>query len=153
MDINKEDEEILVVNSELDERDTKDADASPIWFSNPPKDEQLYEKAELGDKVEIKLKDVMESYPGQALIEDIKILSTQTEDGADLSQSEVLREVLEKNGEEMMELYETPGSGGAVPIVRSMDYDSEADEWNVKIISQSATETVKEYPEFKVKDE
>lgn len=84
-----------------------------IWFSSVP------EELQVGDKVQVWYRFVLESYPGQSVADKLRVLPSRQQNGSDLSEAQALSQALQTR----------PIAG--VPIVQQMEYDEAADLWKI----------------------
>jgi hypothetical protein len=108
--MNKENDRILVVSSYAQ-------DLSAIWFSKAPKDILI------GEKVKVWFDAVAESYPGQSEIKKISIVPGKLPEGADLTEADALYKAL--TSQEI--------DANLVLAVKSMEYNTQDDIWNIKL--------------------
>ena len=88
-----------------------------IWFSNDPKD------VEVGDKVKVWYDEVLTSYTGQSEAKHIEVISSQKPNDANLTESEALKKAL--NNEKIIT--------DVIVVVKSIEYDKQADKWNIEL--------------------
>ncbi|WNF36862.1 DUF3221 domain-containing protein [Bacillaceae bacterium IKA-2] len=86
-----------------------------IWFSNIP------ESIQLGDEVKVWYDLVMESYPGQSEAKYVEVVQSLQPEGAALTESEALNEALKSLEPNM------------ATAVRTIEYDNNANIWQVKL--------------------
>jgi hypothetical protein len=118
--MSKENDRILVVSS-----DAQDFSANggvnefynAIWFSKAPKDILI------GEKVMVWFDAVAESYPGQSEIKKISIVPGKLPEGADLTEADALYKAL--TSQEI--------DANQVLAVKSMEYNTQDDNWNIKL--------------------
>lgn len=135
--LDKKEEEILVVSSEAkDVNDNGNADYySALWGSHAPN------SVEVGDQVEVWVDGgVDESYPAQAKIGEINVVSNKKPTEAKLTEAEAIRRALNK-------IEKTK----RVPVVKSTNYSEEKDSWIIRIIVREVEEN--SISNIKVKDE
>lgn len=116
--MNKENARILVVSQVVQNFSSTggvEEFYNAIWFSNAPKDIQI------GDKVKVWFDEVLESYPGQSEVKHIEVISIEKPEAANLNESKALYEAL--TSEEI--------SSNEVIVVKSIEYDKQADRWNI----------------------
>lgn len=116
--MNKENKSILVVDPVAQDFSSTGGVKefyNAISFSNAP------EEIKIGDKVEVWFDAVAESYPGQSEVKDIKVIEEEKPEGADLTPSKALRNVIaldEKN---------------QFTVLYSIDYDKDRDKWTIQL--------------------
>lgn len=118
--MDKEKDRILAVSSDAQDFSSTggvEEFYDAIWFSEAPKD------IEIGDKVKVWFDIVAESYPGQSKVEHIEVIPAEKPDGADLSDSEALHKALTSQSIDTNE----------VLAVKSIEFDSQSDSWNIKL--------------------
>jgi hypothetical protein len=86
-----------------------------IRFSDIP------DHIELGDHVSVWYDLMLDSYPGQAEAVHVEVIPSQSPDGAAMTESEVLNQVLQAHQAEIAELV----------VVSSITYDNDQDLWEV----------------------
>ena len=89
-----------------------------IWFSNPPKE------LSYGDKVHIWYDEVEESYPSRSIIVDYCLIDSDTHEGAALTESEVLNQVLAEYESKPSELF----------AVHTTDFNPRTKTWLISLI-------------------
>lgn len=118
--MNKENDRILVVSSDAQDFSSNggiDEFYNAIWFSKAPKDNII------GEKVMVWFDNVAESYPGQSEIKEIAIVPGKLPEGADLTEADALYEALASKDIDMNQIL----------AVKSMEYNSQEDNWNIKL--------------------
>jgi hypothetical protein len=116
----KENGRILVISTEkMDFSSTGGVDEfyDAIWFSKAP------EEIEVGDKVKVWYDIVLESYPGQSEAIDLEVVEAIKPEGAKLTDSEALQAAL----------FSQSFDDDTLLVVKEIEYDAEADSWNVKL--------------------
>lgn len=115
----KDNDRILVVSSEAQDFSSDggvDEFYNAIWFSEAPKD------IKIGEKVMVWFDIVAESYPGQSEIIEIEVVPSQLPEGADLTEADALNKALVSGDIE-----------NQVLAVKSIEYNSQEDNWNIKL--------------------
>jgi len=118
--MNKENDRILVVSSEAqDFSDSGGLDEfyNAIWFAKAPKD------IIIGEKVMVWFDIVAESYPGQSEIKKIAVIPSSLPKGADLTEADAIYKALTSPNIDINQ----------VLAVKSVEYNSQEDNWNIKI--------------------
>lgn len=118
--VDKENGRILVVSSEAQDFSSNGGVSEfyeAIWFSNAPDD------INIGDKVSVWFNIVLESYPGQSEIQDIKVIPGEKPEGANLNESEALYRALTS----------TEMDFTFFPVVKSIEYNNASKEWTIQL--------------------
>ncbi|MBU5595000.1 YobA family protein [Amphibacillus sp. MSJ-3] len=97
-----------------------------IWFSNAPKE------LNYGDKVDIWHKELHESYPARSTIEHYTICESDSPEGAKMTESEVLEQVLSQKDIQPSELY----------AVRSTYFNKNKQTWIITLVEIWTEEVV-----------
>ncbi len=116
--MDKTDDSMLVVDPEaqdFSETGGTDEFYDAIRFSDIP------DHVELGDHVRVWYDMVADSYPGQASAAHVEVIPSQSPEGATMTESELLNQVLEAHQAEISELV----------VVDSITYDSRNELWEV----------------------
>lgn len=113
--MDEEDDEILVVAEESRSTEGDGEQYEAVWFADAP------EEAELGEKITVEYGDVQDSYPAQSSVEEYEIIEPESTDGANLTETEVLNEIL-------------PVDDVEVPVAAKLAFDSESNQWNIEIV-------------------
>ncbi|RKP54967.1 DUF3221 domain-containing protein [Cohnella endophytica] len=122
---------ILVVNAT--ERDFSASDGAShyyeaIWFSKAPSD------IVIGDRVDVVSDGGIEaSYPGQGAASSVEVLTTTEPTGAKRKEAEAVR----------IALQDSRVSGYEVPVVKSVEYDTEAKAWFVEVTQNGDENSLK----------
>lgn len=120
--VKTEKNKILVVSSE-----SKDYSSTggvkefydAIWFSNVSQD------VEIGQKVQVWFKTIEESYPGKSQANKILILPSKKPEGANLSDTEVIKQFLTAKSDNV--------KGFFAPIIKAVVYNPQSDNWNIHL--------------------
>lgn len=118
--MNKENDRILVVSHEAQDFSSNggvDEFYNAIWFSKAPKD------IEIGEKVMVWFDMVAESYPGQSEIKKIAVVPSRLPEGADLTEADALNKALTSEATDT----------NKVLAVKSIEYNSQENNWNIKL--------------------
>ncbi|WP_160847941.1 YobA family protein [Pontibacillus yanchengensis] len=125
--MDKKEGSILVVGTEPKDYSKNGGDPeyySALWGSNAP------DRIEVGQQVEVWVDGgVQESYPGQAKIGDVRVVSQEIEENADLSEAEALRKALNKIN-----------SVEGIPVVKSIKFSEKTNSWAIEIQVENAGE-------------
>ena len=119
--VSKEGGRILVVSSEP--KDFSDTGGlkefyEAVFVSN------VQQEVKIGQKVSVWFDGpILESFPAQAKAKNISVFPSKKPDGADLSESEVIRMALEKLDQ----------SKEIIPAIKAVSYDEKSDTWDVLI--------------------
>lgn len=117
---------ILVVASKAkDVNEDGNADYySALWGSNAPS------RVRVGHQVEVWVDGgVDDSYPGQAKIGKVNIVSKEKPGAADLTEAEAVQKALKKLDEEK-----------GIPVIQSAEFFEEKDRWVIKVLVKLAGE-------------
>jgi hypothetical protein len=90
-----------------------------IWFSDVPID------IELGDKVRVWYDSIRESYPGQSEAKRVEVINNKKPEGANLTEQEAL----------YMALTSLQIDINDIAVVKFIEYDNQADRWNIRMKS------------------
>ena len=116
--MNKENDRILVISQKAQDFSSNGGTTEyydAIWFSKAPKE------VKMGDKVKVWYDMVAESYPGQSEAIKVEFVQSQKPTTANLSESEALYKTL---------ISEEIKAYGLI-VMKSIEYDKQADRWNV----------------------
>jgi len=116
----KENGRILVVNTDAQDFSANggvDEYYEAIWFSKVP------ENINVGEKVAVWFDVVLESYPGQSEIKDIKVITGEKPEGAQLTEAEAIN----------MALTSEKVNSETLLVVKSVEYDEQSHAWNVRL--------------------
>ncbi|KGP71210.1 YobA family protein [Pontibacillus yanchengensis] len=125
--MDKREGSILVVGTEPKDFSENGGDPeyySALWGSDAP------DRIEVGQLVEVWVDGgVQESYPAQAKISDVRVVSQEKGENADLSEAEALRKALNQ-----ME------NDNGIPVVKSTKFSEKTNSWSIEIQVENAGE-------------
>ncbi|QQK74892.1 DUF3221 domain-containing protein [Salicibibacter cibarius] len=113
--VDENDEEVLVVDTEASSTANDGEHYDAVWLSD------FSEDVELGEKVNAEYGDAMEPYPGETSdVAYIEVIEEERPEDADLTDAEVLREIL-------------PVDELDVPVIKTLEHDAEANQWTIEM--------------------
>ena len=135
--VEEEDERILVVDTESNSTASGGEHYDAIWLSG------FSEDVDLGEEVNAGYGDAMEPYPGETSdVAYIEVKDEERPEGAELSEAEVLREIL-------------PVDELDVPVIKTLEHDEEAGKWTIEMadgVELIGADMDAEVIEFEIKD-
>ncbi len=123
---NKDEDEILVVNSEAQDFSATGGVSEyydAVWVSN------ITTEVEVGERVEVWFDGVVQqSYPGQGAAKKISVIPSVQPKGSKISEAEAIQKAIQQL---------TLVDKHAVIIVKGVNYNNESSTWNIEINEDS----------------